>query len=202
MQIYGTFIPLLGCSLLISLPVLRVAERLSAVFRTKIVLLTLTIALSFIIIEQVSVAGYIRGIVADLSITTVVILAAACYSALSGQAVINNAERVAAGILLLSGGVFLYPMSLGWGSFDPYQYGYYPGILGALLSGLTLIALFVGFQMTVICLLAGLLAYTYRLLDSANLWDYLIDPLAVVYGTYILLTTLLRHFRRRRSLNA
>jgi hypothetical protein len=201
MQVFATFIPLLGCSLLIALLVLRFAERLSAVFRTKIVLLSLTIGLCFISIDQVSVSGYIRGVVADLSITTILMLVAACYSCLSGQAVINNAEKVAAGILLLSGGVLLYPMSLGWGSFDPYQYGYYPILLGALLSGLTLIALFVGFQMTVICLMASLLAYTFRLLDSGNLWDYLIDPLAVVYGTYIVLATLFRQFPRRSSLN-
>ena len=200
LQFLASLIPLLGCSLLAALPVLRVAEHLAASSRSKMVLMTLTIGLSFISIDHLSVAVYMRGMVADLSITTIVMLIAGCYASVFGRTVVNATENVAAGSLLVAGGVFLYPMSLGWSSFDPYQFGYYPTLLGTLLSALVLIALFKDFFLITTCLLACLLAYSYRLLDSNNLWDYLIDPLAVVYGPSVLLLTLARKLRRGRSL--
>jgi len=202
MQVFTTFIPLLSCSLLIVFLMMRLTQHLDLSFRSKLVLLLLTIGLSFIRIEQFSVAGYIRGVVADLSITTTLMLIVACYSFLFQRAVIHTEERVVAGFLLCGGGILLYPMSLGWGNFDPYYYGYYPTLLGTLLSALVLITLFKEFYLIMICLLAALLAYSFRILDSSNLWDYLIDPLAMLYGLSILLHDLFDHFSKEKSLDA
>lgn len=200
LQSLVTFFPLLGCSLLVALLVLRLSERLAVNFRSKIALATLTIGSCFISINQLTIAGYLRGIVADLSITTTVMLIVGCYSSLVRHAAVNATEKEVAGFLLVGGGVFLYPMSLGWSSFDPYQYGYYPTLLGTLLSALILIAFCKEFFLIMTCLLACLLAYSFRLLDSNNLWDYLIDPLAVVYGINILLLYVAKQFSKGQSL--
>lgn len=193
MQILATFLPLLGCSLLIAVLTLRCTEHLALSFLSKMVLFLLTIGLSFISIDQFSIAAYIRGLVADLSITTIVMLIAACYASLSQRTVVKPVERVLASFLLLGGGIFLYPMALGWGNFDPYYYGYFPTLAGILLSLLILSALFNEFYLIMTCLLAGLLAYSFRVLDSSNLWDYLIDPLAVLWAIYTLMASLFRH---------
>ena len=97
LQFLASLIPLLGCSLLAALPVLRVAEHLAASSRSKMVLMTLTIGLSFISIDHLSVAVYMRGMVADLSITTIVMLIAGCYASVFGRTVVNATENVAAG---------------------------------------------------------------------------------------------------------
>ncbi len=201
MQFLATLIPLLACALLVTLPLLKLTERVVVSFPGRSVLLMLTIALSLVNFSQFTIGGYLRGIVADLSLTTTVMLMAGCYAGLVGHAVVSKTERVVAGSLLVGGGLILYPMSLGFSSFDPYQWGYYPALLGALLSALLLIALYKEFLLIVTCLLAGLLAYSYGLLDSNNLWDYLIDPLAFIYGVSILLRHLARQISQRATLD-
>jgi hypothetical protein len=79
---------------------------------------------------------------------------------------------------LLTGAV-LYPMALGAGAFDPYPAGWHFSWLFVILLGVTLVLLFLKNRFSVV-LLATILAYDLHLLESSNLWDYLVDPVLIL----------------------
>ncbi|MBW2707967.1 MAG: hypothetical protein JRD04_01575 [Deltaproteobacteria bacterium] len=76
-------------------------------------------------------------------------------------------------------GVALYPMALGAGAFDPYPAGWHFSWLFVILLSVTLVLLFLKNRFSVV-LLAAMLAYDLHLLESSNLWDYLVDPILVL----------------------
>jgi hypothetical protein len=79
----------------------------------------------------------------------------------------------------LLAGAALYPMALGAGTFDPYGAGWYFSWLFVLLFVITLVLLFLKNRFSVI-LLATILAFNLHLLESNNLWDYLVDPILIL----------------------
>ena len=76
-------------------------------------------------------------------------------------------------------GAALYPMALGAGAFDPYPAGWHFSWLFVILLGVTLGLLFLKNRFSVV-LLATILAYDLHLLESSNLWDYLVDPVLIL----------------------
>jgi len=95
----------------------------------------------------------------------------------------------------------LYPTALGWGDWDAYQPGWGSlGMLGILLmlslafwiSGLRLLPALVGL---------ALLAWSLGLMESGNLWDYLLDPWLAVLAAFQCMkagvTGLLHRYRLR-----
>jgi len=82
-------------------------------------------------------------------------------------------------IFSLVAGAALYPMALGVGAFDPYSAGWHFSWLFVLLLVMTLVLIFLNNRFSVV-LLATILAYNLHLLESGNLWDYLVDPVLVI----------------------
>jgi len=85
---------------------------------------------------------------------------------------------------IIAAALFLYPMALGLGSFDPYALGQGSYALAAVLLLLTVAAWAARQYFGALSLLAAVAAYLAGLLDSTNLWDYLIDPLISGYAVY------------------
>ncbi len=132
-------------------------------------------------------AGYVRGIVGDLSVTTVLLLLRGLLRPVLGWAAIDARSRLALEILVAVGGLVLYPLALGLGPFDPYHLGYAnPWFLGCLLA----LAVAAGFgRLTLVtwCLALAVLAWAVGGYESRNLWDYLVDPLVATWGLGALL---------------
>ncbi|MCF8127762.1 MAG: hypothetical protein K9N10_04555 [Deltaproteobacteria bacterium] len=82
-------------------------------------------------------------------------------------------------IFSLVAGAALYPMALGVGTFDPYSAGWHFSWLFVILLAITLALVFFNNRFSMV-LLATILAYNLHLLESDNLWDYLVDPLLVI----------------------
>ena len=82
-------------------------------------------------------------------------------------------------VFSLLAGAALYPMALGAGAFDPYPAGWHFSWLFVILLGVTLVLFFLKNRFSVV-LLATILAYDLHLLESGNLWDYLVDPILVL----------------------
>jgi len=82
-------------------------------------------------------------------------------------------------IFSLTAGAVLYPMALGLGQMDPYAAGWGFSWLFVLAFSVTVVLLALKNRFAVV-LMAAILAYNLRLLESTNLWDYLVDPLLVV----------------------
>ena len=136
------------------------------------------LALLFVPIEGIPVAGYVRGIAGDLSITTLLLLASSAVALAGGPKLHDRRELQALAAFVLASAAFLYPMALGLTSFDPYALGY-PHRMRGFLLGLAPVALFAWFRGRLLLLLAvvlALAAFRFELLESRNLWDYVLDP--------------------------
>lgn len=121
-------------------------------------------------------AGYLRGIVGDPSVTTVLLLLRGLLRPVFRWAPVDARSRLALQVLVAAGGLGLYPLALAPRAFDPYRLGYAnPWFLGGLLAlavaaGLRRLTLVAG------CFALAVLAWAVAAYESRNLWDYLIDP--------------------------
>lgn len=126
-----------------------------------------------------SLAGRLFGLVGALSITTLALLALAIASFLSGRERLPQRDRRTLLAGVAAAALVLYPLSLGFADFDPYEAGYGSPYLLGLLALYALGAWLAGCHLTVAVITAALAAHLVGLMESDNLWDYLIDaPLA------------------------
>jgi hypothetical protein len=129
-------------------------------------------------LRGVPIAGYVRGMVGDLSVTSLLLLATAALSMARGPKLHDRGELRALAAFVVAGALFLYPMGLGLTSFDPYALGYPPRVRG-FLAALAPVALFAwvrGWLLLPLALVLALAAFRFDVLESRNLWDYLLDP--------------------------
>ena len=99
-------------------------------------------------------------------------------------------------VFSLIAGVILYPMALGLGRFDPYQAGWGFSWLFVVMCGVTILLLIMKNRFAVV-LIAGILAHNLHLLESTNLWDYLVDPFMVLISCIALGSRFLRKLGSR-----
>ncbi|MNO89701.1 hypothetical protein D3C76_811930 [compost metagenome] len=147
----------------------------------KVALAAGLLALSFLPIDGLPLAVYLRGITDDLAITTLVGL---FYAVLVRMGVAGGLKPVTRDqmLLLFSGlALVLYPSTLGLTYFDPYRFGYNPRPM-LLVVGLLTLAFVLMRNGLVVCMLAlATLAFSLQLKPSPNYWDYLLDPFIAVY---------------------
>lgn len=112
-----------------------------------------------------------RGLWGDLSVATLSLLTLQCC-----------ANRVAQSDclwwLIAALGVVFYPMTLGWGMLDPYQWGYENAWFLGVVILVGLVALWQNIYWVAAWLVLAVLCWEYRVFESNNLWDYLLDPIA------------------------
>jgi hypothetical protein len=150
--------------------------------------------------------AYVRGISSDLSISLAVIACMGMYQRLAGARLVNDRERHAMNLVFAGGALLLYPFALGWGDWDTYRLGWgAPGMWAALLV-LSLICWSKGLRLLPMVIAIGLLAWGGGVLETTNLWDYLIDPWLAVGAIFqcfkIAGNRLLTRFRTARSVAA
>jgi len=127
---------------------------------------------------------WLRGLTGDLSITSLFMLLAAVYAQLLGETLIESEEKKLILRLVALLGIVFYPLALGVGQVDPYAWGYAnPYMLGALL-GFSLLMFVRQYYAIATTLLAVVLAWHTGLLQSVNLWDYLLDPFIFFYALF------------------
>jgi hypothetical protein len=100
------------------------------------------------------------------------------YQRLAGAhlGLVSDRERNATNLVVAAGALLLYPFALGWGDWDSYRLGWgAPGMWSALLV-LSIACWGMGLRLLPMLVAVGMLAWAARLLESTNLWDYLIDP--------------------------
>lgn len=125
---------------------------------------------------QLPLVAYIRGISSDLSITLVALACLNFCQRLWGLGAVEVRERMAVSVVVAVAALFLYPLALGWGDWDLYRVGW---SASSLWVGLLLLSLFCwaqGLRLVPILVALALLAWRFGILESSNLWDYLMDP--------------------------
>lgn len=86
-------------------------------------------------------------------------------------------------------GIFLYPLTLGMSMVDPYEWGF-------SFSGFFVVTMFFTLFLLVrgnafgFALLAAILGLNLGVLESINLWDYLIDPFYFLFSLGMIITML------------
>lgn len=156
---------------------------------------------SLVPLGALPLAAYLRGAIGDLSLTSLLLLVLylARFTRGGASAARPDPETGALLGLVAATAVVFYPMALGWGDFDPYRLGYGSyGFLACLLALALWGALRSPLVAAAISLaVAGWSAGWY---ESANLWDYLMDPLLATYALGALAWRGLRRLRGRRPL--
>ncbi len=148
-------------------------------------------------IGGISIAGYVRVVTGDLSITTLALLVNALLTRMLARPPLDERSRRLVLIAVALSALAFYPLALGLSPFDPYRLGYAPVILGAALLGLSLWAWFAGRRAAAVFILVPVAAYDLHLLESSNLWDYLLDPWVSFYAWGWLVYSGIQRWRRR-----
>lgn len=166
----------------------------------RLLIVAAALAMLFLPIAGIPVAGYARGIGGELSVTTLLLLASAIVAFVGGPKLYERAELETLAALVLSGAAFLYPMALGLTSFDPYALGY-PDRIRMFLLALAPVAVFAwlrGRLFVLIAIVLALAAFRFKLLESRNLWDYLLDPWLTLYMLFWVGFTIFARFSKSR----
>jgi hypothetical protein len=145
----------------------------------------LAFGLSWLPVSGMPLSGYVRALSSDLSVGSMAALVCAIALQL-GASLGSRDEWRFVFRLVATGGVFLYPMVLGLGPFDPYTLGFAPTGLLALLGFTAGLAWWRRYHVCLGAIVLSVLAYRLDLLESSNLWDYLLDPWLVLYAIYAL----------------
>ena len=159
--------------------------RLAALGRLWLVLLGAGIAaLALTPIATLPLAASLRGATGDLSVTTLLLLGRFVLRPVFDWEPLVARARRALRLAVAAGGIALYPLALGLGLWNPYTLGYgEPWFLGAL-AVLAAAWLFLDLPQLAGGLALGVLAWSLGLLESRNLWDYLLDPLVFAWGLW------------------
>lgn len=120
--------------------------------------------------------AYVRGISADMSMTSVALAGLFIGQRMLGWKVQPQRERVALYGVVAAVALFLYPLALGWSDWDAYRPGWGSWGMWAALLAVSLLCWVRGLRLLPWLIGLGLLAWSLDLMESANLWDYLLDP--------------------------
>ncbi|GAB4121338.1 MAG: hypothetical protein Fur0040_01310 [Sideroxydans sp.] len=129
-----------------------------------------------------SLAGWLRGLIGDLSLPSLLLLGASVYARVRGRTepLWDGRERFALMVSIALLALLLYPFALGLGPLDPYRAGYGSAGLLLMLALLALWAMRRGLTLLPLALAVAVAAWSIGWGESTNLWDYVLDaPLAV-----------------------
>jgi len=174
------YMGMLGCLLfLIALP-LTVLKQPRYNRKTITIAIFMMMGLAVLPINGLSLLAYVRAVLADLSITSMILLCLMIASSYSGQRYVRTRSYHQLQNHILLAALILYPLGLGLTPYDTYAAGY--GSL-ALLGLLVVVAGHLLWQRTYFVLgllLIAISAYLLGILQSNNLWDYMLDPWLVI----------------------
>jgi hypothetical protein len=119
---------------------------------------------------ELPLAAYVRGFTGELSITSMLILWTAYFS--PKEIHVPVVMKVWIALVALA----FYPLALGVSMIDPYAWGYGSIALLAAVIATALIAWLAGSNRIAIILATAILAWAAGWHESANLWDYILDP--------------------------
>ena len=138
---------------------------------------------------ELPLSAYVRGVIGDLSIVSTLLLWTSLL--LAGKSTPLLFKFALALIAIV-----FYPLALGFGMLDPYAWGYQsiPFFIAVLLFAL--VCGLANWSKGVWIIAIAILAWAAHWHESANLWDYLLDPFLAIWALLAILGTL---YRRRKA---
>lgn len=146
------------------------------------VVAVLTVLGMLLPVSGLSFAQWLRSVVGDLSVLTFILFLDILAQRLSDHRLLDSVTRnkLLSGVVLA--GIVFYPLALGVSEFDPYRLGYDPVLMTAILCLASVFAWMKTYRGLAIILPLPLVAFNLQLLESTNLWDYLLDPIVMIYA--------------------
>lgn len=138
-------------------------------------------------------AGYLRGAIGDLSITSMLLLSMSLLHTLRGWPTPQDRNKLLLATALTA--AVFYPLALGWGNFDPYRLGYGNDWFLACMLGLALLAVWGKLPTIALAIALAVLAWSAGWYESSNIWDYLLDPLLAIYAAVAIIMQNIKMFR-------
>lgn len=121
------------------------------------------------------VGGWFAAFVPGLSLPMLALLVDGIYRHAGGSGWLPSTQRLTIFIFAALAGFALYPSALGWGRFDVYTLGWNFSPLTVAVGTLAIWFIWRGNRFSLVLVLA-LFAWQWGLMESRNLWDYLVDP--------------------------
>jgi hypothetical protein len=139
---------------------------------------------------ELPLAGYVRGVIGDLSIVTTLLL---WSSILPGNKTTPLAFKVSVALIALG----FYPFALGLGMTDPYAWGY--GSIAFLIAALFFAAIcgLANWSKGVWMIAIAILAWSAHWHESTNLWDYVLDPILALWAICALIAAIYRQRKEK-----
>ena len=121
-------------------------------------------------------AAFFRGIGGDLSITLIALSVWSLSHRLFNGAATTKREFKALMVTVATATLILYPTALGLGNWDAYRLGWGSWWFLLALLGLCGVSAWMGVRVLPALVALAMLAWSFGLMESGNLWDYLLDP--------------------------
>lgn len=126
-------------------------------------------------IGGLAITGYVRGVCGDLSVVTQILLGCIVIHHAGGHRLLDAQDRQALFMTIAPAGLVLYATAGRYWQFDAYVWGFDGTAIVLILLPVSL-WLWRRRPRAGLVLLAGIVAWNLGLLESTNLWDYLMDP--------------------------
>jgi len=126
-------------------------------------------------IRGLSAARWLVSLNANFSIPLTAALFSVVWGRISGRPPLDARAFWACWLFGSIAALVLYPMALGLSEFDPYVWGWDFSALFVMLMIATILLLLLRNRFGLV-LIAVILAYNLKVLESPNLWDYAVDP--------------------------
>jgi hypothetical protein len=136
-------------------------------------------------IRGISIARWVASINPNFSIPFTGLLAVTVWERAFGKKIFSARDWDSSWTFGAVGGFVLYPLALGLGKFDPYEWGWSFSPLFAGIAVLTGLLIWKQNRFGILLLLA-VVAYNLRLLESTNYWEYLVDPVYCLFSILVL----------------
>ena len=138
---------------------------------------------------ELPLVAYVRGVTGDLSIVTMLLL---WTSLLSGSKPAPFVLKFSIACIA----IVFYPMALGLGMIDPYAWGYGSTLFFIAVLLFAVVCGLANWSKGVCMIAIAIIAWAAHWHESANLWDYLLDPFLAIWALIAVLGAL---YRRRRD---
>src|SRR5437016_5085567 len=143
--------------------------------RTRLVLPLISAVITLLPIKGIPLARWIAGLNLQPSIPLLGLLASLVWKNCFQTEPWPAPARTTSWLFGTVAGALLYPLSLGLGNFDPYEWGWNFSPLFIIIALTTVLLIWKQNQFGFLLFLS-ILAYDLHLLESPNFWDYLVDP--------------------------
>ena len=151
----------------------------------RVALLLALLAISYIPLDGLTLAAYLRSHIDDLAVTTLVFMAWGCLRRMDFLPPARGQTGVLTVFAVMA--LALYPATLGLSDLDPYRFGFSPRPMLVFVALLTLGLFYLRNYLAVVMLAGATLAFVVGIKPSHNYWDYLVDPLLGLYCCLALL---------------